>query len=488
MASVMFLKVVKSMFGQKPRMTRRWSIEARLSVLYTLSAFLMLLFATVFLQWVLASNLEKEDNQFLAEKLQILRTVSRDRPNDITALKQEVQWEESKTGLSQYYARVQDAAGHIVMETPDMGRQVQTLFPAFPPGADEAGTTAVWRSPKGRSYRLMAARTTNGSSGDVRLLQVALDVSSDDALIADYRRKMIAVLLMGIVFSAAAGVATARKGLRPLDEITAMAKRVTVTQLHERIGPAQWPKELAALAAAFDAMLDRLNESFTRLSRFSADLAHELRTPINNLMGEAEVALTKPRTLEEYRRVLESSLEEYAHLARMVDGLLFLARAENTQAQIERVSLDASEELETMKDFYDAASEEQGIRLVCQGTARVRADPMLLRRAISNLVSNALEHTPPGGSILLIVRQLEVGGAEVTITDTGSGIDPQHLPRLFDRFYRADPARTQKRSEHHQGTGLGLAIVKSIMEMHSGTVTLESRPGEGTSVTLKFPQ
>lgn len=483
----MSLKTVRDAVWKRPALMQ-WSIQTRLSVLYTLSAFGMLLLATVFLQWVLTSNLETEDNQFLAEKVQVLRTLLHDHPNDEAALRQEVQWEGGTARTTQYYIRVQDASGLTLLETPGMSRQIRASFPSPSPASEDTGATAEWKSPGGRSYRLMAARATVGSVASPRILQVALDVSPDDALIADYRRKMALVLLGGIIFSAAAGLMTARKGLRPLSEITAAAGRVTATQLDERIGLTPWPKELTALAAAFDAMLDRLHESFTRLSHFSADLAHELRTPVNNLMGEAGVALAKPRTPEEYQRVLESSLEEYERLSRMIDGLLFLARAESAQAPTQPICLNAFQELEAVREFYEAEAEEQGVELVCQGEARVKADPMLFRRAISNLVSNALRYTPSGGRITLSACQSEGQYVEVTVMDTGCGIEPRHLSHLFQRFYRADPARLQDHCGHYQGTGLGLAIVNSIMDMHGGIVTLESQPGVGTTATLKFPQ
>ena len=162
-----------------------------------------------------------------------------------------------------------------------------------------------------------------------RLLQVALDISHDETLLAYYRRTLVIVLFVGIVCSAAVGTVITRKGLRPLAAITTAAQRITAAHLHERIAPTRWPQELSSLATAFDAMLDRLEDAFSRLSQFSADLAHELRTPINNLVGEAEVALARGRTLDEYQQVIESSLEEYARLSHTIESLLFLARAEN---------------------------------------------------------------------------------------------------------------------------------------------------------------
>ncbi|MBI1929789.1 heavy metal sensor histidine kinase [Candidatus Poribacteria bacterium] len=289
---------------------------------------------------------------------------------------------------------------------------------------------------------------------------------------------------MGISFAAGTGIVVARKGMHPLGEIAKAAQQITVTQFHKRLEPTRWPKELVALATAFDEMLNRLEDSFTRLSQFSADLAHELRTPINNLMGEAEVALSRPRTPEEYRQILESNLEEYAKLSRMIDSLLFLARAESTENPIKKLRLSALKEIEAVCEFHDAVAEERGVVVTCQGEAFVHADATLFRRAISNLLSNALQYTPRGGKITISVKQSAEEWGEVSVSDTGSGIEPEHLPKIFDRFYRADRSRAQ----HPEGTGLGLAIVKSIMELHGGTVTIQSEPTQGTTVTLKFPR
>jgi two-component system heavy metal sensor histidine kinase CusS len=229
-------------------------------------------------------------------------------------------------------------------------------------------------------------------------------------------------------------------------------------------------------------MLVRLEESFERLSRFSADLAHELRNPIQSLCGEAEVALTRTRTVAEYQEVIELSIDKYQHLARMIDSLLFLARAENAETRLNRVRFEVGSEIDTILDFYDAAAREQDITLRREGDAVLCADPMLFRRGISNLVSNGLQHTTSGGQIRVLVVTQNDGAVEIQVRDTGCGISPEHLPRIFNRFYRADPAR----SSDHGGAGLGLAIVKSIMDLHGGSVGAESAPGKGTTVTLKF--
>jgi two-component system heavy metal sensor histidine kinase CusS len=212
-------------------------------------------------------------------------------------------------------------------------------------------------------------------------------------------------------------------------------------------------------------------------------LAHELRTPLQNLMGEAEVILSRQRTPEEYRQILESSLEEYGTLSRTIKELLFLARAENPQTAIQRARLDVRREIDSVFEFHDAQFHELGITVTRQGDAYLDADPLLFRRALNNLISNAVRHTPKGGEIRLTARRPEADLVEVAVSDTGCGIPAEHLSKIGDRFYRPD--RTH--FVHRDGAGLGLAIVKSIMALHGGSIAIESVEGTGTTVFLRFP-
>jgi len=290
------------------------------------------------------------------------------------------------------------------------------------------------------------------------------------------------MLLFGVIAAVFVGAWLTRRGLKPIAQITRAAERIGAQQLHDRVQAGPWPRELISLASAFDGMLDRLQESFARLSQFSADLAHELRTPITNLMGEAQVILARSRSAEEYTRALHSALEEYGRLARMIDSMLFLAQADQARAALALTPLDAMAELRAVADFYQAVVDEENITLACEGGARIVADPMLLRRALSNLVSNAVRYTPPGGRITLEAQGSPDGGPILSVVDSGVGIAPEHLPKLGDRFYRVDPAR----SESAAGAGLGLAIVKSIMSLHGGQLVIESTPGKGTKASLRF--
>jgi two-component system, OmpR family, heavy metal sensor histidine kinase CusS len=479
-------------------MKPRWSIVTRLTALYTASAFAMLLLAAGFLHWTLMVNFNRQDAQFLADKVHLLRTILSKTPADTTDLQEEVEWETASLHFTKYYARVLDPHGQTLMETPGMSNALPVaMFPA-PANAAQLESQVTSRTLNGNQRFLLLSATADGRSemppsndstvqrfndSTPRVIQVALDVSPEDAFLQHYRRDLAWAVLFGVLFSAVAGAFVARRGMRPLVELTRATDRISASQLHERIAGDGWPRELASLAKGFDRMLDRLEDSFKRLSQFSADLAHELRTPINNLRGEAGVALAQSRPPEEYRRTLESSLEEFERLSRLIDNLLFLARADSPTAGIARSRFDSRPALETVREFYEALAEDRGIELRCEGQGTVNADPMLFRQAASNLLSNALNHTPRGGQVQMRASPGANGSLEVNVSDTGCGIAPEHLPRIFDRLYRADPAR----SNHPDGAGLGLAIVKSIMTLHGGSVTVQSEVGKGTRFTLVFP-
>ena len=257
------------------------------------------------------------------------------------------------------------------------------------------------------------------------------------------------------------------------------------SNLRERILTEGYPVELASLADTFNKMLDRLEESFERISRFSADIAHDLRTPVNNIRGEAEVALARARTVDEYRDVLGSCLEEAVRLSDLIGDLLFLARAESPLTHLHRASVDIGELLSGVREYYEASAVEGGISLTTTLAAEpviAKLDRTLIQRAVGNLIANAVAHTPPGGTVVLRANT-DVAAIHIEVSDTGDGIPYEALPRVFDRFYRVDMSRSQASG----GTGLGLAIVQSIMVLHGGRAEIASQLGHGTRVTLHIP-
>ncbi len=455
-----------------------------LTVCYAGSILLLLTLASGVLYWGLAHSMRQQNDDFLAHKMQVLTALLEQRPPNLAGINQEVfeEAELSSNSPSPFFLRVLDRDARLVAETPNMA----TMLPlsAFSDGACVAGARSalsVWR---GSGHFLCAATDVPaGHATPQWRIQAAMNVSSQANLLAGYRRDIAFVLAGGVLVAIVTGAWITRRGLEPIAEITRAAERVDAQLLEQRIDPGPWPRELAVLAGAFDRMLARLQESFERLSQFSADLAHELRTPINNLVGEAQVALSRPRGTSEYVRVLHSALEEYGRLARMIDSMLFLAQADRNRAAVEFAPLDAGAELRAVADFYQAVADEEGKTLDCDGDVRLHADPILLRRAISNLLSNALKYSPSGAHVSLRAAVSAEGRPTLSVTDCGIGIASEHLPKLGDRFYRIDPSRTGSPG----GAGLGLAIVKSIMALHGGTLVIESRPGRGTTATLLFP-
>ncbi|MBA3964922.1 MAG: heavy metal sensor histidine kinase [Nitrospirales bacterium] len=452
-----------------------WSITSRLTCLSILSASVILCSIGWYLHQTLAYTLEQDNRQVLFQEIQLLRMVLQEQPLNLERLADE-QREGIGLPVGGYYSRILDEAGRSLIETPGM-ESLPTVkqFSTAPETSETDGV--VQTIPDGRTVMLM---TAGSQTTPTYKIQIALDVTHEATLLAQYQRNLIGALLLGLLCSTFAAVFVARRGLSPLAEMTRHIEGITATQLHAQLDPAEWPKELSALAAAFNAMLVRLAKSFAQLTQFSADLAHELRNPIHNLMGATEVGLSKARNAEEYREILEFNLEEYGRLSRTVETLLFLARAENTEIPLSPLRLDGKAELEAVCSYHEALAEGKGIRLICQGQGFLYADPQLLKRVLSNLLFNAIQHTPNGGEICLSLDLTDDGSAAVRVQDTGCGIATEHLPKLFDRFYRVDPARSA------EGTGLGLAIVKSIMDLHGGSVVIQSVPGKGTVVTLRF--
>lgn len=462
-----------------------WSLAARLTAWYAGTGFLLILLATGFLYYVLATNLDREDDELLEDKVQSVTALLNERPEKLDLLRQEFGLDSSVKPNLSYQLRLLDEHGRTLLESPGMREDLPTTaFPEPPPHNGGPGQGAELHGSTGRFFRVITARVAvelAGSAG--KILHVALDRTGEEKLLATYRNQLWLVLALAMIVCTLAGHQIARRGLRPLAAMSRTAARIRSTTLNERMEPSGMPSELFVLAGSFNEMLVRLEESFQRLEQFSGDIAHELRTPVNNLRGEAEVALGRTRTPDEYREVLSSCLEECVRLSGLIDSLLFLARAESPNARLTRESVKVSGELAAIAAMYEGAASEAGVTLAVTADAGIVAslDRTLFQRAVANLVSNALTHTPQGGKVTLNAFP---GDRElcVEVADTGSGIAPEHLPKIWDRFYRADAARST--SGGH--VGLGLAIVKSIVSLHGGTATIDSRVGQGTRVRLTF--
>ena len=452
------------------------SIASQLVFLFTPASALLLGCGLGVLYWIVVRHGLAEDRAVLLDKVMAIRADLRsaDGPGLIQRELKVVQGGERTS----YWVRLLEGSAKVVAETPGM----RDLLPIalFPPAetVPPADLSVRDYQSAGKLFSLVSMGTRE--NGQTYVIQVAQDRSVDEQFEKEFGLLVVVVLVCGIFASAMIAVTVTRRGLQPLNAMTRSLRRVGPNRFHERVPPAEWPRELQPVAIAFDEMMDRLEDSFNRLSQFSADLAHELRTPLANIRGEAEVALTRPRLPNEYETVIESSVAECARLSGIIDNLLFLARAEAAESKVNLAHFDGRAALEKIAAYNEAIADERRLEIVCQGEGQVYADPVLFGRAVSNLVDNAVHYTPAGGRIAISIGTTS-DGAEIAVEDTGCGIESKHLPRIFDRFYRVDPARAS------EGTGLGLALVKSIADLHGGTVTVASEPGQGTRVTLIFP-
>jgi two-component system heavy metal sensor histidine kinase CusS len=464
-------------------MARPFSLAARLTAWYGASAFLLIVLTTAFLYWALVTNLDREDDEFLADKIHFLQTLLAEQETNHLMLKEEVELEPAARRHVQVFVRIVIPDDEFTLETPGMDALLpESLFQGDNAEQTEPRPGMEVTTPDGQSFRLASAQgEINGRKVDI---QVALDRTREEDLLSSYRRWLWLLLGLALVICGAVGHQIARRGLRPLASITRAAERIRLTTLHEHIETQGLPAELFVLATRFNEMLTRLQEAFERLERFSADIAHELRNPVNNLRGEAEVALSQPRSPQAYRQVLSSCLEEYSRLSHLIDSLLFIARADSPRTQINRERLEISEELAAVREFFEAAAAEAGILLQVQAPRGLTAhlDRTLLRNALANLVANALAHTPRGGTVTLMAVP-EGEAVRIEVADTGCGIAVEHLAHVFDRFYRVDSSRTGDTRR----VGLGLAIVRSIAVLHQGSAGIASAPGRGTRVTLLLP-
>ena len=452
------------------RLNFNLSLTARLTLLFAAGSSVVLLG----LGWLIGASIERhfeeQDRDALVGKLMLARHV--------------IERVTSAQDLEHLPAQLNDAiVGHHDLVVRVLGPQKEVLLAssATPfPGDWFAHVTHapgsrlfVWSQGE-RSYRGLAASIPSGvAAWPPLVVAVAVDIEHHQSFMSTFMHTLWLFVAAAALATGLLGWFAASRGLAPLRTMRERAAVVTAQKLDQRLPVDAVPVELADLATTLNEMLARLEEAFRRLSDFSSDMAHELRTPISNLMTQTQVALSRARDAASYREILESNMEEFERLARMISDMLFLAKAENglTTANCEQV--DLAREVHDLFEFYEALADEKNIRLQLAGEGCIRGDRLMLRRALSNLLSNALRYTPREGIVTVTISTAEEGVA-LTVDNPGETIPPQHLARLFERFYRADPSRQHLTGE---GTGLGLAITRAIIGAHRGRISATSGAG-----------
>lgn len=462
---------------------RLWrSIAVRLSLMLLVVFALVLAGTGVHLYSGLSSEFEARARTELFGKVELVQRVLGELSATRDLATHRSHFDDILIGQHRLHLAILDAEGTVLYQSPAFAALDSALL--------------AWIRDKTRSgiegdltYRGQAqflVRTARGSLGLTAEMPVWIAIANDvrdyTELLAAHSKAMLIALALGAVAAALGGVWMIRNGLAPIRRLAAAEARVSASRLSTRIPIEDAPLELVRLVAGFNAMLDRLNDSFRRLQDFSSDLAHELRTPINSLIGHAQVALSRPRDAGEYRAAIESIAEGGERVARIVRDMLFLAQADNASAVLKKERLDLRAEVEKVVAYFNVLVEERGVAFACHGHAEVWGDHVMIQRAISNLLSNALWHTPRGETVVVNILSTDPHPVCLEISNPGPGIPAEHLPRIFDRFYQADPAR----GDPAGGTGLGLAIVKAIMDLHGGSVEATSTPGAMTTFRLKF--
>ena len=376
-----------------------------------------------------------------------------------------------------YYQVERD--GTLLYSTPDIDfRRATSEFPIIENISRD--NLRTWNS-EGKGFRGVVVAAINRAQ--VFRITSAIDINFHQHFLRRFKQSLTLIILGAAAFTLLAVWLSIYQGLKPLRGLSDKMGFVQTNKLDLRLDPLTVPAELKTLVQSFNHMIERLEGGFIRLSHFSTDIAHELRTPLTNIATQTQVGLSKTRNAEEYRELLYSNLEELERLTKMVGDMLWLAKSENGLLKLNLYQFNIGKEIETLFDFFGALAEEKNISLILKGdTSNVYGDKELLRRALSNLLSNAIRHTPEGNEIEVRLADNKENGVAISMTNPGSRIPEKDLDRIFERFYRVESSRQR----HSDGAGLGLAIVKSIIEAHGGSIRAFSDERQ-TTMKISLP-
>jgi len=454
------------------------SLTLRLALLFALLAFVTFVGLGVALYHGLATELVRRDEAALIGRVEQLRTYLSDS-NVLELIKAKPALFQNMMGNREAVLRISLKGGDKLLETNPGNLQIPPFTKVTNASSLSLDDVQHYPDVQGVPFAIVAVIMPS-DIGELQIVAGRL-MTERTALLAGYRLRIYLLATIAALLLALGGCVLVHRALFPLRRVARHTQRISIENLSHRLEAQRVPRELVPVIVSFNSMLDRLSKGFTQLGEVSTDMAHEMRTPINNMLGETQVALQQHRSVEGYQELLESNVEELERLARMLDNMLFLARTDPSSALRRRQLLDGKEELARIADYFEGPASDVGMAMRISGSGQVWAEPILLRRALANLCSNAIKYGAPDNELSLQATSVE-GGVILAIGNQGPTIAPEHLPRLFERFYRIDEARGQS----SQSSGLGLAIVSTIMQLHAGRCSVSSLDGV-TSFELYFP-
>jgi two-component system, OmpR family, heavy metal sensor histidine kinase CusS len=458
---------------------RRYSLTLRLALIFALLAFALLATLGVALYRGLERELIRRDDAALIYRLDQLRSVLNDS-NTLDLIKTKPELFQNMMGNRESVLIIGAPGGKPLLVVNPGNIPMPDVAPMNIGHALQLDDVQHFPGMNGVPFAALAATIDSGDLGNLQVTTGRL-MTERTGVLANYRLSVYILASLAALVLALAGYLLVHRGLLPLRRLARHAQGIGVGNLAERLDSQGAPKELLPMIDSFNTMLERLAKGFVQLGQVSTDMAHELRTPINNLLGETQVALQQNRSVEAYQQLLASNVEELERLARMLDNMLFLARTDPASALRQRQELDAADEVQRMADYFEGLAADVDIHILAHGDGLIWAEPMLLRRALANLCANAIKYGAPN-SELLIQAVASPDGITLRVSNHGTTIPAQHLPRLFERFYRVDESR--ERSAH--SNGLGLSIVATIMQLHNGQYSVSSEDGV-TCFELFFP-
>ena len=446
---------------------RSRSIAWRLALAFALVCALVLSAIGVFLYRSLASEIAYRDDLALLGRLEQVRALLADS-DSLGALQARPRLYQNMLGNLDSLLLVRRADGSSVIAINPRQRDLPALNAIPREQTPKRPDVLTWQAPDGAELALLSGEA-QGPNGEPLTVIAGKVLSEREQMLGSYRLRLYLSVGLGALLAFALGLVLLRRGLQPLRQLSEAVRGIDLRSLDQRLPAQGTPAELLEPVQALNGMLARLDDSVQRLSQFSADLAHEIRTPLHTLLASNGQALNHPRSTAEYQEVLASNMEEFERLKRMADNLMFLARAEQAERALNLQMLDLQGVGSELCDYFEALADDRDLRLDNQLHGELFADQQLLQRALGNLLANAVRHADPG-SVISLRRRDEAQCCWLQVHNLGPTIASEHLGKLFDRFYRVDPSR----AEPGDSGGLGLAIVQSIMQLHGGQVRVSS--------------